>query len=76
LDATQEEMDNIMAALQQRELAWEVARQWESVTTKSNEKKRLKAETKMQQQVGKWLGNAQPVTPAQIESIIARGENP
>jgi uncharacterized membrane protein len=55
LDATDEQMTRVQAALRERELVWEVRRQWDSAEAKPTPK-RGEAEAKVESKLATWTG--------------------
>ncbi len=76
LPATAEQMTRINDALRERELAWELKRDWEDASHKQQDKVAA-AEAKVAKEAAKWTKNsADQLTEQQIQDLIDRGIEP
>lgn len=73
LEATSEQMERVQAALRQRELAWELHRQWTAALAKSSADTD-EAQRKVLEKASGWVGRS--LTAADVEQIIDRGLQP
>jgi hypothetical protein len=72
LRAADDQMDRIQAALRERELAWEVKRQW-SKAESAPTPKRAEAEGKVEAKVAEWTGH--DVAREDIERMAGTAED-
>ena len=56
LDASEEQMDKVQAALRERELVWEARRQWAKAESEPTPR-RAEAEAKVEEKVATWTGH-------------------
>jgi hypothetical protein len=75
LPATAEQMERVQAVLRQRELGWELKRDWRAAQAKSGDK-RAEAMAKVQAQAARWVGAQAPLTPEQVAKLIAEQTEP
>ena len=76
LPATAEQMTRVNDALRQRELAWELKRDWEAAAHKQQDKVAA-AEAKVAKEAATWTGDsADQLTEQQIQDLIDRGVEP
>ena len=76
LPATAEQMTRINEALRERELAWELKRDWEEASHKPQDKVAA-AEAKVAKEAATWTGDsADQLTEQQIQNLIDRGVEP
>lgn len=68
LSATDEQMSRVQAALRERELGWELRRQWGEAAAKVDSAERAKAEAEVLDKARTWTG--QDVDAAGLEKII------
>jgi hypothetical protein len=66
LDATDEQMERVQKSLRDRELHFEVQRDWQAAVA-APEDKRAEAEAKVEKKVTDWVGHE--VTPEEIEKL-------
>lgn len=75
LPATDDQMQRVNRALRQRELAWELKRDWDSAAAKDGEDGD-KARQKVEQEAARWTDAAKPLQPERIQQIIDEGTQP
>lgn len=75
LPATDDQMQRVNQALRQRELAWELKRDWDSAAAKDGDGGD-KARQKVEQEAARWTDAAEPLQPEQIQQIIDEGTQP
>ncbi len=75
LAATKEQMHSINSALRERELGWELKRDWAEAEAKSG-KKQTKAEHDVAAEATKWVHADHPLSSDDVERIIREDTEP
>jgi uncharacterized membrane protein len=68
-EASTAQMQRVNTALRQRELGWELKRDWDSAQEKDSDK-RAEAMTKVERQAAEWTGADEPLSPEAVQRIV------